>query len=129
MVKPFSKKGRCVRCRVDTDFVLHKQVFSNGSENFVWVCSVCNQRNPSGDKQFFIPHQSVKGYLNEQQIDELPLLMPDLSSRCTRCGSRDAELHHWGPKELFADAELWPKDYLCTSCHDLWHKTMKGYLR
>jgi hypothetical protein len=37
------------------------------------------------------------------------------------------ELHHWAPKALFGDeAEVWPQDFLCRSCHIRWHQTMNG---
>ena len=26
------------------------------------------------------------------------------------------------------DANLWPTDYLCKPCHDLWHKTVTPQL-
>ena len=124
MENSFSKSGACKNCNVKTRFILHRQIFANGSENFVWVCSRCNRRNPAGDKNFFIASELVRKHLSEQEIEALPFIMPDYSTRCVRCGNREAELHHWAPKCKFGkdEAELWPKDYLCRSCHDLWHK-------
>lgn len=126
MEKTFSKTGDCKNCKVQTSFILHRQFFANGSVNFVWVCSRCNQRNPDRSKDFFIPAGKVRQHMDEKAIEELPVIMPDCSNRCVRCGNRTAELHHWAPKFKFGkdEAELWPKDYLCRSCHDQWHKTM-----
>lgn len=43
--------------------------------------------------------------------------------KCERCGSSGTELHHWAPRALFDDCELWPKSYLCRPCHRRWHTT------
>lgn len=120
----FKKSGTCLNCKTATSFILHIQLFANGSENFLWVCSKCNRRNPSGDKQFYIPAELVRKHLTPNQILELPTITPDLYCRCARCGNRTTELHHWGPKGIFGtdEAEKWPKDYLCKDCHDLWHR-------
>lgn len=48
---------------------------------------------------------------------------------CKRCGTRGTQLHHWAPKEFFEDAEQWPQDYLCKTCHELWHNTITIPLR
>jgi hypothetical protein len=47
---------------------------------------------------------------------------------CARCGSEDgSELHHWAPSAVFGfwEADRWPKSYLCTTCHTLWHREMR----
>lgn len=122
-MKEFIKSGNCKSCKGDTEFSLHLQIFANGSKNFVWVCKLCDRRNPSNDLTYFIPHEKVKAKLSEEEIEQLPILMPDCFSRCAVCGNRNAELHHWAPLHLFgSDAEKWPKDYLCKSCHDQWHR-------
>jgi len=121
-MKEFTKAGKCNGCKKPSEFSLHRQIFANGSDHFVWVCKECNRRNPTGDLTYFIPHEKVKSKLSEEEIESLPVLMPDLSVRCAVCGARDAELHHWAPRHIFGDkCESWPKDYLCKSCHDQWH--------
>lgn len=41
---------------------------------------------------------------------------------CRVCNSKGAEMHHWAPKHIFGDeAERWPKDLLCRTCHARWH--------
>lgn len=119
-----TKKGQCKQCQRETQFVLHQQIFVSGSINFLWVCSFCETRNPGRGNKFFIPHDTIKKHLTQEQIDALPKLLPDLMVRCARCGHRECELHHWAPQHLFDDSEDWPKDYLCRDCHDLWHKVV-----
>lgn len=132
--KPFGKTGRCVGCNIERRFILHIQLAANASQNFVWVCSVCNRRNPSSTPEnrtpYYISGDTVRQHLSEDQIQNLPVIMPDMFSRCVRCGSRDAELHHWAPKGIFGndEAEMWPKDYLCKSCHDQWHRMVTPQL-
>lgn len=120
------KHGHCCGCNATTEWVLHLQVFANGSENFLWVCGKCNARNPGRDRQFYIPAHEVRSALTTEQIGYLPIIMPELSSRCARCGNRTAELHHWAPKAIFGlmECEMWPKDFLCKDCHDFWHRRM-----
>ena len=126
----FEKTGNCKNCRCDRKFILHNQLFVNGSSNFLWVCSVCNSRNPANDRQFYIPSSLVRQHLNKEQIERLPVIMPELFNRCARCGSRTVELHHWSPKAIFGqdEAERWPKDYLCKDCHDQWHRMVTPQL-
>lgn len=50
----------------------------------------------------------------------------DDAQPCSRCGTHGGELHHWAPQAIFADAEWWPKDYLCVACHRLWHQAMRA---
>lgn len=115
------KTGPCAICKASTRFVLHRQLFASGAMHFVWVCGLCETRNPARDKTFFIAHEIIQKYLNPEQIEKLPLLLPDWENRCARCGRRECELHHWAPIHLFKDADEWPKDYLCVDCHNLWH--------
>lgn len=46
---------------------------------------------------------------------------------CARCGAAvGTELHHWAPRAIFSDAEMWPQDHLCVDCHRLWHRAMRA---
>ena len=48
---------------------------------------------------------------------------------CEHCGSLDGvELHHYAPRNTFPDADNWATGHLCRPCHQLWHRTMNGYL-
>jgi hypothetical protein len=130
MSEPFGKTALCLNCKVTRKLILHLQLFANGSENFLWVCPACNTRNPSRDRQFYIPSETVRQHLSAEQIEALPIITPDLYTRCARCGNRTTELHHWAPRAIFGndECERWPKDYLCKDCHDQWHRQVTPQL-
>jgi hypothetical protein len=47
---------------------------------------------------------------------------------CERCESQaGTEWHHWAPSAIFGwwEADRWPKSYLCTTCHRIWHQMMR----
>lgn len=49
------------------------------------------------------------------------------SEPCSRCRSTTGtQLHHWAPRAIFDDAELWPMSYLCPPCHRTWHTAMRA---
>ncbi len=123
-----TKQGVCLQCKTTTVFILYRQVFMNGSDHFLWKCKVCDRKNPD-NKALFISRETVEEYLDANQIDQLPVLMPELYTRCAVCGSRGAELHHWAPKALFDDYDKWPKDFLCKACHDRWHSVVTPQLK
>jgi len=118
------KTGTCRNCHITTEGVLHRQVWANGAHGFLWVCARCNAKNPFNGPTY-VAHTLVAKHLTPEQVETLPILMPEggFTNRCTRCGTREAELHHWAPRAFFGDKECeqWPKDYLCTKCHGLWH--------
>lgn len=121
-MKEFTKKSNCSGCKKLTQWSLHRQILTNGSAHFLWVCKDCNRKNPSGQPPYYISKELVSSHVPELDIDLLPVIMPDFSVRCQVCGNRDAELHHWAPRHLFGDeCENWPKDYLCRDCHARWH--------
>ena len=48
------------------------------------------------------------------------------SAYCSACGKAGpVEEHHWAPRSLFADAEMWPKSLLCHECHTRWHRVTR----
>src|SRR5574343_876621 len=117
------KKGQCVPCKAETRFVLHRQFTGSGAESFVWVCGACQTRNPDRSPRHFISREQVKNHVTDEQIENLPTIMPRLSNRCAKCGNRGTELHHWAPRAIFGtDADNWPTDYLCKDCHDHWQR-------
>lgn len=127
----FTKKdGTCLFCKAAVTAKLHLRISVNGSQNFQWMCPACNRLAPFGG-DIFIKKELVTQYITPEQIDKLPVVMPDASSRCVRCGKRDSELHHWAPRAFFGDAcNNWPKDYLCRECHEEWHhKVTPGLLK
>lgn len=128
----FAKTTFCTNCQCEREVSLHLQICASGAEMFVWVCDTCNLRNPAGDKQYFIPRETVAKHLTDEQIEALPVIMPEGNgARCVRCGRRGAELHHWAPKRIFGVKESWqwPTDYLCKMCHDAWHKLVTPELK
>lgn len=126
----FTKKGTCHNCKIQTEFILYLQLFANGSENFLWACSRCNQRNPARDPQYYIPAEKVRERLTEAEIVQLPKILPVMYDRCAVCGNRMTERHHWAPRAIFGDKECeqWPMDFLCKDCHDQWHRKVTPQL-
>lgn len=122
MSSVFSKTGTCRNCKIKREGILHQHLGQNGALRYTWVCSACKTRGCFG------AYEKVLGFLSQEQIDALPIIMPDTFSRCVKCGNRDSALHHWAPKEIFGldEAELWPKDYLCDKCHILWHEKINS---
>lgn len=116
------KEKFCVNCGVRRKAILHRQFSGNGAVTFLWMCSVCNRKNPDNTR-LFIPKEEVEKHFKPEEIESFPTLMPAFCDRCAKCGARGVELHHWAPKGVFGDdeAEGWPKDYLCKACHDEWH--------
>lgn len=111
----------CRCCNVDTEWRLFESETKSGARQFGWRCSICNQwQNKSGPGGgFWISQDSLaKAGVD---FDSLPFVPNPNLDRCIVCGERGAELHHWAPRSMFEDAEKWPKDYLCKSCHDRWH--------
>lgn len=128
MVEPITKSGLCSGCGDTSIAVLYRQIHQNGAEAFTWVCLTCKRKAPFGGP-VFIAHEKVESYLTEEQLENLPVLVASLYARCQVCGSRGAEEHHWAPKGIFgAEAERWPKDYLCKACHDRWHRMVTPQL-
>jgi protein-arginine kinase activator protein McsA len=124
-----TKNVHCQWCEQDVAAGLHIQFFTNGSTNFLWVCSHCKRGNPTKDREQFISKEKVLARLSPAEISALPILMPQFYNRCVVCGDRDCELHHWSPRAIFgAECENWPKDYLCKSCHAKWHKIVTPQL-
>lgn len=130
MSDPYKKSGLCLNCKVNREAILYRQMSVNGAIQFAWKCSVCEKQNPFGSNQIWIPRETVERHLTQEQIEFLPTLVPDSSVRCVRCGGRNAELHHWAPKAIFGlnEADRWPKDYLCKTCHAAWHKLVTPQL-
>ena len=111
----------CPKCGQITKQELVKRITTSGAEFYGRWCPVCKWwANPGTwiSKELLIQHGL--------DLANIRTAILDSSQRCSKCGLRGAELHHWAPKELFGanEAENWPKDYLCVSCHQTWHKTI-----
>lgn len=85
------------------------------------LCTRC-LANVRGDG-VYVPYGMFRG-----TQASLPLLDSSMVPHypCVRCGTTtDVELHHWAPRALFSDADLWPMAYLCRICHTTWHTIIK----
>jgi hypothetical protein len=66
-----------------------------------------------------IDNKTGKGIVCEYGIETL-----------NACKATDVQYHHFALKSVNADAELWPKAWLCTDHHTLWHdKQTPGLLK
>lgn len=114
------KDRPCSRCKTATSQEICCRLNADESQAFGWWCDKChwwNQRaNGSG---FWIQKDELER--SGVEISTIRVVEILTQPRCAKCGKRGAQQHHWAPKHLFKDAEDWPKDYLCTDCHRLWH--------
>ena len=114
----------CVHCKVAGDAQLARQITGAGATNVLWVCLTCNRATPAQSGGLYVPHVKLEalGIIP----DDLPVWRDySKDTRCVACGARGAEVHHWAPRALFGDeADSWPTDMLCPTCHERWHKTL-----
>ena len=117
-------KRACRRCESDQDHTLARNNTLSGAVQVGLICSSCNGWTVDRRGRLWIPLAEVRqaGY----DPDELPIAITiSPSVRCARCGARGVEEHHWAPRAIFGpDAERWPKDYLCGSCHTEWNRAV-----
>lgn len=78
-------------------------------------CCLCNQ----------IHGQSVpKRLVDMDALDEF--VIGYANPGCAVCGHPETQWHHWFPQSLARKAKInpdaWPGAYLCSTCHDLWHR-------
>lgn len=116
----------CERCENVGPALLVQQQARNGAVQVYWLCWACQE---SIKKQgMFVAHEKLREH--GVRIFDLPTVMPNGGGRvetCVRCGvDLNLENHHWAPKAKFEDADQWPQDDLCTTCHGRWHKTMEA---
>jgi hypothetical protein len=107
---------RCNQCQIEC--ILYRMIISSGVTVIVERCPECG-RNPAVGRPFV----SKKGI---PDIDNLPLFV-DLTKdaqpcEVEGCENKGTELHHFAPRHLFNDCELWPKGWLCKFHHSLWHE-------
>ena len=104
--------GPCPICGAK-NWKVGKLVDSGGGIRYPWYCGGCGARS-----QVFAKKAVA--------LAELAPLLADLRThRCEVCGALGAQLHHWAPQAVFgAEAEDWPKGYLCQMHHSRWHALM-----
>lgn len=113
----------CAQCGGTGPFYRFKNKLSDTSYQVVDMCTTCH-KNARGSA-IYIPH-NVAG-----DLTLLPILFDYTHDKpaCEVCGSQTGtQLHHFAPRHIFgAEAERWPKAYLCQTCHDHWHAAMAAH--
>lgn len=118
----------CKKCGLNC--TLARDLAKNGSTQVFFWCNRCwNYADPF---RAFVPHAELES--NNVGIDTLPIIdrWPDeVRIKCdvAGCDNEGVELHHWAPKHLFPNAELWPTNYLCTPHHKEWHDKITPKMR
>jgi hypothetical protein len=119
----------CPRCKANKNVLLKYQITTNNVRQFFWYCTRCKQRT---DNQF-LPHSFIKKRNFPPEFWERALLKDYTQNvKCVVCGNDGAERHHFAPQALAeyfgANWDKWPTAYLCTHCHQLWHKATTPFL-
>lgn len=96
-------------------------VSTSGRRRCVAICDECGHQNHQGiakcDDNHM--HRVIDDTRTGQDIPP-----------CERCGAHTGvEEHHWAPRALFDDADLWPTSWLCPSCHLRWHQMTDTHRR
>jgi hypothetical protein len=110
--------SRCGCCWAGHEII--KYVVANGTTQYRLRCMCCRYKST-----FSIPHAMIDAVTAQSA----PILRQDTPPKpCARCGSTSgSESHHWAPRAIFKDADLWPSSWLCRTCHMEWHRRMEGY--
>jgi hypothetical protein len=113
------KRDAQTECPHDHDGIELVHVFQNGAKHIYRGCADCHRPIEGGQ---WLPSRPSQ--------EQLPIGIDDRMGRppCTRCGAFGTELHHFAPRAVFGkeEADLWPTAWLCSGCHDYWHRMMKG---
>lgn len=121
----------CTSCAAETNQVIGKTLTASRAEVFSWFCTTCRKIQQAKRGGYYIPKDEIRAHVESKgaALADIPVLDVKDAPRCERCGQRGAELHHWAPREIFGDseAELWPKDFLCVTCHLDWHGKMNQH--
>lgn len=111
----------CTHCKSTTKCRLEKMTCNNGAIAVYLVCDQCGKRPSRTGCN--VPHALLMA--NGIDINSLPEKDDNSYVLCEvwGCDRPGAEIHHWAPKSVFADADNWPTSLLCRHHHSLWHKT------
>ena len=103
----------CKYCGQKCWFVGHF-VDAGGHPKYPFVCFLCGRRSQRYAKRKVVERSGVT------PVELHPQIPPFV---CEVCGEQGAQEHHWAPTHIFGDdADIWPKSFLCTRHHELWHK-------
>ena len=101
---------------------------ASAAAHYGWWCLECKWWTKSKNGGVWIAKDLLEA--NGVDLSTVPVVVDADAKRCARCGGRGAEEHHWAPQAMFGkeEADRWPKDYLCKSCHDQWHRMVTPQL-
>ena len=111
----------CQRCNRITRQEVSCRVNANAAEHYGWWCLECNWWTLAKNGGNWISKETLLAH--GLDLSALRVAERIDQPRCAKCGERGAEEHHWAPQAMFGkdEANRWPKDFLCKSCHDQWH--------
>jgi len=94
------------------EFAIH--IYTNGDRIIRRRCQGCGK---------LVGPALTRHRFTGNELDAMPIARDSTKERppCVRCGAWGSEEHHWAPRALFTDADLWPTSWLCRQCHRLWH--------
>jgi fructosamine-3-kinase len=128
----FTRQSPCSVCKIETTQDVGRTITASRTTVFSWFCAECDRPQIAKSGGIYIPKAVLMEHLpDEAALEQIPIHHINDAPRCERCGQRGAELHHWAPKEIFGEeeAEHWPKDYLCVTCHRDWHGKINHAMR
>jgi hypothetical protein len=100
--------------------LLGSLIYASGAKNYKVMCSACGRWGGA----------VAKGNLSRAMMEAAPVMkINNAGVVCERCGSPGVENHHWAPRSLFDDADLWPTAPLCRGCHARWHDVIRHQAR
>lgn len=92
------------------------RIVSSGVASAVERCLTCGRMGRGIPRGETILNVCVRNNLERHDVPP-----------CSRCGSNSGtEIHHWAPRAVFNDADLWPMSPLCVTCHRTWHNAMRA---
>lgn len=107
----------CQRCNKETRQEICARENGNNGLFYGWYCLICKWWTKKDEARTKFDTWIPKEKLVEFGADLSLIRVVEITTaeRCIRCHKRGTEVHHWAPKAIFgpADAETWPKDYLC----------------
>ena len=118
----------CPRCARVTRQEISCRMSASAAAHYGWWCLECKWWTKSKNGGVWIAKDLLEAY--GVDLSTVPVVVDADAKRCARCGARGAEEHHWAPQGMFGpeEANRWPKDYLCPSCHGKWHRMVTPQL-
>ena len=107
----------CPHCKYG-EVEVYRLTISNGSQVATERCNVCG-RVPNRSRPF-LPKKDIPNFESLPLFDDFTADAP--ACEVLGCQNKGTEYHHYAPRHLFEDAELWVTGFLCKEHHMLWHK-------